>query len=212
MTDSSTDTEEERGATRAASGTTPLAAVGMEELVSLCLGGDEEAWRELVARHARLVMAVASRSGLDEDAAGDVFQDVWTLLAERLGLVRDPESLPKWLIVTTRRLARRRRHGLRRTLTMGDHDPEIAAEAGSESSGPTPPDEAFIEDERRLAVELAVAELPERDRSLLVDLFVHELPYKEIAERHGLAIGSLGSLRRRALDSLQRALRKRGVA
>ena len=47
------------------------------ELVERCLGGDDEAFRELVDRHKRLVFALISRSVPNPARAEEVSQEVF---------------------------------------------------------------------------------------------------------------------------------------
>ena len=74
-----------------------------EELLRACRRGDEAAWEALVRRYQRLVYAVARRAGLDEDAAADVFQDVFATLLENVEAIEQPSRLHAWLVTTARR-------------------------------------------------------------------------------------------------------------
>jgi RNA polymerase sigma factor (sigma-70 family) len=171
--------------------------------VSRCLARDEHAWRLLVARYSGLVHSVALRQGAGADLAHEVFQSVLITLAERLHLIQDSTCLPKWLMTTTarrlelmRRRARREAQGTASPAPDGDpDDPERQAERA----------------ELRAHVAAAMEELPARDRAVLEDLFERELPYAEVTKRHGLAMGSLGALRGRALARLRRILERRGI-
>lgn len=169
------------------------------ELVRRCVARDEDAWRLLLERHGRLILAIARRAGnLDQDAAEEVFQSVAATLARRLHLLADPQCLPKWLIVTTTRRARLHARGRGRLAAL--------PEAWDPAEDSEPVDEIVARSERAARVRDALEKLPERDRELLLDLFERELPYTEIAARFGLKVGSLGSLRARALAKLRRAL------
>jgi RNA polymerase sigma factor (sigma-70 family) len=72
-------------------------------LVEACARGDERAWEALVRRSQRLVYTVPRRAGLDEDAAAEVFQRVFTTLFEYLDRVDRPERLSAWLVTVARR-------------------------------------------------------------------------------------------------------------
>jgi DNA-directed RNA polymerase specialized sigma24 family protein len=61
----------------------------------------ETAFAELVARHVNLVHATALRLVRDPNAAQDVVQSVFILLAGNAWMVRDANALPGWLIQTT---------------------------------------------------------------------------------------------------------------
>ena len=184
----------------------PLAYAGLgdRELVSRCLVRDEEAWRTLLARYSALIYSIPLRYRLGRDFADDVFQSVATTLFERLQLIADPTCLPKWILVTTVRRAQRMSRE------------RVGAGAGTADAGdpadPAPTIEtAVIREQTAEQVRAALAELPSRDREILIDLFQEELPYAAVARRHQVAIGTLGSLRARALTRLRRVLLRRGV-
>ncbi|MBI3954124.1 MAG: sigma-70 family RNA polymerase sigma factor, partial [Chloroflexi bacterium] len=82
-----------------------LASASDAYLVSLCLARSEGAWRALVARHGRLVYAVARQAGLREDDAADVVQTVFLALLEHLPALRRPGQLRAWLVTTGKRAA-----------------------------------------------------------------------------------------------------------
>ena len=66
--------------------------------------------------------------------------------------------------------------------------------------------------EREQLVRDAVTALSSRCREIIRLLFYEQppVPYKDLAERLGLATGSIGFIRGRCLASLQRALEKAG--
>src|SRR5687767_10140371 len=74
-----------------------------EQLLLACRRGEEDAWEALVRRYQRLVYAVPRRAGLDEDAAAEVFQEVFTTLLENVAGIEQPSRLHAWLVTTARR-------------------------------------------------------------------------------------------------------------
>ena len=69
--------------------------------------GDERAWAALVERYAPLIWSLCRRYRLDATDTADVGQNVWLLLVNQLGKIRDPAALPGWLATTTRRECQR---------------------------------------------------------------------------------------------------------
>ena len=63
-------------------------------LVIRAAGGDQDAWHELVDRYAPLVYAICTRYRLSNYDIEDVGQNVWLLLVEQLGKLREPAALP----------------------------------------------------------------------------------------------------------------------
>ena len=74
-------------------------------LVARCIAGDGTAWTALVHRYQRLVYAIVRRIGMDEHAAADVFQTVFTRLIEHLPRIAEPSRLQAWIITTAKREA-----------------------------------------------------------------------------------------------------------
>jgi len=171
-------------------------------LVTRAAGGDQRAWNELVERYAPLVWSICLRSQLNRQEIDDVGQSVWLLLVEHIGRLREPAALPGWLATTTR-------HECLRVLTAaGRHE---HAELPAEDRMPGDPMAGRVEEEiliaeRNAALRAAFAELPPRDRDLL-SLLMRDPPasYQEIHTTLGIAVGSIGPLRMRALDQLRKS-------
>ena len=71
-------------------------------LVRRCRNNDETAWDELVERYQRLIFAVPRRSGLSEEQASDVFQEVFLTLFEKINEIEQPERIRSWLVTTAK--------------------------------------------------------------------------------------------------------------
>ena len=170
------------------------------ELVAAALGGDQEAWGQLVSRYTPLVLSIVRRHRLQGSDAEDVVQTVWLRLVEHLGDLREPAALPGWIVTTARneclRVVKARR-------VLPSEDPtdhrkpyagasDVAVEAG------------ILDAERHEALLAALAELPERPRALLLLLIEDPpVPYDEISARLGIPIGSIGPTRARALSRIR---------
>lgn len=63
----------------------------------------------LVQGFQRLVNAIAMRATLDEHAAADVFQTVFSRLLEQLPRLAQPERVQAWVVTTNKREALRQR-------------------------------------------------------------------------------------------------------
>jgi RNA polymerase sigma factor (sigma-70 family) len=176
------------------------------ELVQRCLAGDESAWEALVGRYADLVFGIARRQGLRAEACGDTVQDVFLALVRSLPRLRRSDRLLGWIVRTARREAWLKRSRGRRVA----RDEALAARPEADPA-PLPAD-AISELELRHLVREAYATLGERCRQVLDPLFVQAetKAYARVARDLGLAVGSLGSMRRRCLRELRRDLVRRG--
>jgi RNA polymerase sigma factor (sigma-70 family) len=182
-----------------------------EELLRACGRGDEAAWEALVRRYQRLVYAVPRRAGLDEDAAADVFQDVFTTLLSSIGKIEQPSRLHAWLVTTARRktwLVIKRARSTQPLMSGDDED-----EASSIPDEQLLPDEVLGQLEEQHLVRAALSELDERCRKLLTMLFygAEPPPYSEIASALGTSEGSVGPTRARCLKKLLDTLKKTGL-
>jgi RNA polymerase sigma factor (sigma-70 family) len=171
-------------------------------LVTRAAAGDQGAWNEIVEGYAPLVWSICVRNGLTRPDIDDVGQTVWLLLVENIGTLREPAALPGWLLTTTRREC------IRVLRAAGRYE---QAELLPDSQLWPDPDAAVIEEqllaaERGVALRAAFAELPPKQRALL-SMLMRDPPasYEEVHAELGVAVGSIGSFRRRALERLRKS-------
>jgi RNA polymerase sigma factor (sigma-70 family) len=174
-------------------------------LVERCLGGDSRAWESLVARHERLVYAVARSYRLDDADVADVFQDVFAALVRGLPRLRDARTLVRWLASTTERIARTTALARRREEARSRTEP--AALEALAADDPDVGQELEVLEAQAL-MRLALASLPEGCRQLLAALYYDDPApdYAAISRRLGMPVGSIGPTRARCIDKLRRKL------
>jgi RNA polymerase sigma factor (sigma-70 family) len=171
-------------------------------LVKRAAGGDSAAWDEIVERYVPLVWAICARFQLSNHDREDVGQNVWLLLVEQLGKLREPAALPGWLATTTQRECLRVVTSARKSERLGtglddaqqfvDHTIII--------------DEEILMAERNAALRTALAELPPRFQQLLA-MLSSDPPYSyaEISATLQIPIGSIGPQRARCLERLRKS-------
>jgi RNA polymerase sigma factor (sigma-70 family) len=175
-------------------------------LVEECLRGNDEAWSALIEKYKRLVYSIPVKYQASPDDAADIFQAVCLELFSELPKLRKSESVRSWLItVTTHKCL----HWKRKKEPLADGEPDDLL-AGI-SAGVTGLD-VFEDLERAQMLREGVTTLPPRCQEMIRLLFFEmpPLPYAEVAQRLGLATGSIGFIRGRCLNKLQRALEKMG--
>lgn len=175
-----------------------------QALVGRALQGDSEAWAGLVDRHGPYVRSIVRAARLTEADASDAFQYVFLELVRHLPDIRSNANLRPWLRNVALRHAIRIREASSRTTSLSDLDEVVA------------PDEWAMEleaAERRQLVRDALVGLSPRCRSLIDALFFEKVPrpYAQVAASLGLREGSVAMTRQRCLQSLERALRARGL-
>ncbi len=160
-------------------------------------------WVAIAERYKDLVYSIPLKWGLSSHDASEVFQNTWTIALSREKAPEDA-GMPPWLAaiatLQTRTLIRKRR-----LPSLSSEDEERV-----EDDGAPDPADALAEAEEEQAVRDALADLPERDRQLITCLYLCQPPmtYTEVSSRLGLAIGSIGPLRQRAIDRLHERLRR----
>lgn len=169
------------------------------QLVALALGGDRDAWAQIVHRYERVAWKVLSGFDLAPEDRNDLFASTFFRLFERLGSIREPQKLPGWIATTARNEALTLlRARSRETLvdSLDDTAPDSVPE----------PDARMLALELRAALRAAFDQLPPGCRDLLA-LFTVDPPltYDEIAEITGRPRGSLGPSRARCLERLRRS-------
>jgi RNA polymerase sigma factor (sigma-70 family) len=159
---------------------------------------DEAAFRTLVERHGRLVLAVCRRhAGHD---AEDAFQATFLLLARKAhGLTRRP-GVAGWLAAAARHLARR----ARRTATR-----RAAHEAQALPIVRAVPDPSLADLGAVLDAELA--RLPTDEREVFTVCLLEGLSRTEAAARLGWPEGTVAGRLARARERLRDRLTRRGL-
>jgi RNA polymerase sigma factor (sigma-70 family) len=180
-------------------------------LVAGCLRGEANCWKALVHRYQRLVFAIVRRIGLDEHAAADVFQTVYSRLLGHLPRIAEPSRLQAWIVTTTKREALLQRKQGERWVSMTR---EVDADEGRDDAWPewdiadeSPQAEQALAALQQLnLVRLGLERLDPKCRNLMRMLFDDaDAPpeYGEVAARLGMAVGSIGPTRARCLAKLR---------
>jgi len=174
-------------------------------LVQQCLNGDENAWNRLIDKYKRLIYSVPVKYGLSPDDASDIFQNVCVDLFTNLGKLRKIESLRSWLITVATHKCFHHKRQQRQDVELDAMEQEVAEEIA-------PAPEVMQEVQEEQAVRDAIARLTPRCAELVRLLFFEQppVPYTEVAQKLGLATGSIGFIRGRCLNRLQKILAELG--
>jgi RNA polymerase sigma-70 factor (ECF subfamily) len=161
-------------------------------------GGDLSAFESVYRMHSAHVLAVCLRLAGDRREAEELAQDAWVRAWERLGSFRGEATFGTWMHrLTVNLLLDRRRSDARwkrRLVSMdveGRERPATLAPAGA-----------------RLDLERAVATLPEGARVIFLLHEVEGYKHREIADRLGVAVGTVKAQLHRARRLLQEALER----
>ena len=170
-------------------------------LVDRACAGDSSAWDGIVERYAPLVWSICIGFRLDNHDAEDVAQNVWLLLVEQLGKLRQPAALPGWLATTTRRECLRAVTAARKSEQRGTRLDDTLHVADD-----TVIDEEILMAERNAALRAAFAGLPARCQQL-VGMLISDPPYSyaQISAALQIPVGSIGPQRARCLERMRKS-------
>lgn len=173
-------------------------------LLAACLAGNEVAWTELVNRYTRLIYSIAFKSGLNEQDAADVVQNVFTIVLRRLESLRDTERFSAWLITTARRESWRTRK-LQREGPLDDTIEPVDSEPAAADQ--------VIAWEQAAITHQALNQLGGRCQRLLELLFLRDPRpgYESIATELDISVGSIGPIRGRCLKRMKAHLTDLGI-
>ena len=166
------------------------------ELLAAHVGGEHEAFGELVQRHRDRLWAVALRTVGDRDEAADALQDAFVSAYRAAGGFRGESAVTTWLhrIVVNACLDRIRRRRAHPTVPLPDHEPADVRDDHDRT-------------ETRLDVWAALARLPEHQRLALVLVDMQAMAVAEAAAVLGVPEGTVKSRCARGRTALAPLLR-----
>lgn len=155
------------------------------DLLAAHAAGDPQAFSELVRRHRDRMWAVALRTLRDQEEAADALQDAFISAFRAAGSFRGQAQVTTWLhrIVVNTCLDRMRRRQARPTSPLPEECP------GERTVGRDP----IADQETRLVVGDALAQLPVDQRVTVVLVDVQGYSVTETAQLLGIAEGTVKS-------------------
>ena len=161
--------------------------------------GDETAFAAVLRRHGAMVLQVAQRVLHDWQAAEDVFQAAFLVLARKAASIRKGDALSSWLHGVAHRLALNARHAAR--------------------SRPAPPPRAAAGDpgadltvrELRLVLDEELTRLPRRLRAPLVLCYLEGKTRDEAAQLLSWSLSAVKRRLERGREALRGRLVRRGL-
>jgi RNA polymerase sigma factor (sigma-70 family) len=175
----------------------PAAGVDAALLARFVASRDEEAFAELVRRHAALVLGVCRRTLRDQHEAEEAFQATFMVLAAKAARVRVAGTLAPWLYGVAYRIALR-----------------AAAKRARRRESALPDDLAMIEDvlesiaerHRQRVLDDEINALPEKYRGAVVLHYLLGKSNAEVAAELGLSVRTVEGRQRRGKELLKRRL------
>lgn len=173
-------------------------------VIEACRRGDREAFRQLFEEYKDRVYSIALYFfGGDEATAGDVTQQVFLKLFDKIGQFQGDSEFTTWLYRLTTNACLDERRKSRRLLQL-----EEGAEPSAPPSGrrTAPAEERVARREVADSVREAVAGLRPKLRAAILLKYFEELSYEEIAEALQCSKGTVASRLNRGHKALAEKL------
>jgi RNA polymerase sigma-70 factor (ECF subfamily) len=169
-------------------------------LIRRLVDRDERALAELYDRHNRLIFGLLIRIIGNQAEAEDALQEVFLAVWNKAGTYDVSLGSPAgWMVgIARNRALDRLRANATRSRTL-----EAVSREGVQT--PTPEQEA-VSGEQRRAVAGALESLADDQRRLLEDAYFLGLTHSELAERHGLPLGTVKTRIRAGMLALRQHL------
>ena len=178
-----------------------------EELVARSIGGDADSFNELVLRWERPIYALAYRTIGREDDARDVCQETFLRAFRALPGFRGQAKFSSWLYRIALNLCRDWIRRERRTPVVQAPEGRRSAWSWRRERGPSESIEDLVaRKDLSRAVERAMAQLPEEQRTAIVLKEYHGLTFQEIADLQGCPLSTVKTRLYQGLTVLRRDL------
>ncbi len=169
---------------------------------------DELAFEQLVERHQGVVVGTVAKMLGNASDAQDIAQQVFIRLWKSAPRYKPRAKFTTFLFTITRNLvfneSRRRRR--KKEYSIEERHDDFHVQTADERN--LAPDEEILQHELRLAVDRAIAELPEKQRLAVILRRYEEMSYDEISDILGISVSALKSQLFRARNTLREALQR----
>jgi RNA polymerase sigma-70 factor (ECF subfamily) len=177
-----------------------------EELVDRSRSGDVESFNQLITRWERPIYALAYRVIGQEEDARDVCQETFLRAFRGLGGFKGQAKFSSWLYRIALNLCRdwirRRRRTPISTLPEDVELDDLASEVGPSESV----EDLVARRELSGVVEVAMARLPEEQRTAIILKEYHGMTFQEIADLQGCPLSTVKTRLYQGLSVLRRDL------
>lgn len=166
-------------------------------LVEAANAHDQRAWERLFGDFTPTIQSIARRHRLSPFDLDEVVQRTWVAVVRHIGGVHNAASIGGWIATIARREC---------LAVIRDRAREIPSDVLHENKSPQiEADEALIRDQRRETVWLVASKLPARQRALLAALAAEpQLSQKQVSDRLGIPLGSIGPTRQRCFERMRK--------
>ncbi|MGH9176678.1 MAG: RNA polymerase sigma factor [Vicinamibacterales bacterium] len=179
-----------------------MSGISEHQLIERCRQGDDEAFRELVDQHKRLVFALIARSVSNQARVEDLAQEVFLRVYRGLPYFRGEAKLATWIFrIVSNVIAEERKPGLQ---AVSLDDPLPGSDMPSLDPGVI--DRAYDELELRDRLEKAIERLPASYQLLVNGHYLEGMRYEDLAVTLQMPMGTVKTHLHRAKRLLRQVL------
>ncbi len=179
-----------------------------QELLEKIAIKDEQAFRLFVEKYHVLVLNVCNNILNNYDDSMDISQEVFIKIYESVDKFRGESKISTWLYRIAVNKSLNHLRSKKRQKWFSSLDTIFGDE--SKKTDIKNPDlnigEQIELDENKIALQQAIAKLPEKQKTAITLNSFEELPYKEISEIMGISVTEVGVLINRAKKNLQKLI------
>lgn len=171
-----------------------------QDLIERYLNGEAEALCILFEKYSSHLMRCMMHYGLSFHEAADMRQDVFIVVMQKIGQLREPKAFAGWLrqIARTRIINRGARIQQPQSMDMTDEKNSFAFVDRNV------PEHGAIESERQKILRKAMKTLSDMDRRSLRQFYFQHLALKDIADAEDAPLGTI----KRRLHNARKRLKK----
>lgn len=168
--------------------------------------GDHAAFRALVERHQDAVVGTVAKMLGNASEAEDISQQVFLRIWHHARRYRPDAKFTTYLFTITRHLVFNESRRRSRRKEVSTDERSESSHLQIEADPDRQPDSELLQAELQVAVDAAIAALPEAQRMAVVLRRYDQMPYEEIASVLDLSVSAVKSLLFRARTTLRDAL------
>lgn len=175
-------------------------------LIERALGGDSQAFDELVARHRDRMHRQLYHRCMDPEQVEDTVQEALVQAFRALGQFRGLSAFSTWLYRIAHNICLRKRQQARRAAGLSLEEMSEADEDHGPHELPDPsadPSATVLTRELREAMDREVANLPESWRQVFILRDVEDLSTQEVSEALGISEAAVKARLHRARERLR---------
>jgi RNA polymerase sigma-70 factor, ECF subfamily len=179
-----------------------MSGLSEQQLIERCRQGDDEAFRELIDQHKRLVFSLIARSVANQARVDDLAQEVFLRVHRGLPYFRGDARLSTWIFrIVSNVVAEERKPGLR---TVSLDEPLPGEDVPRLDPGAI--ERAYGDLELRDRLRKAIERLPVNYQLLVNGHYLEGMRYEDLAEALQIPMGTVKTHLHRAKRLLRHLL------